>query len=80
MPFLKSRIKFIFFNKLNKMENQDKNKIVSELETLSVISNNQKLDLKIPMYYKIIENKSQIDLIFFWNNSQNPKLVAKLLK
>jgi plasmid stabilization system protein ParE len=32
------------------------------------------------LYYKIIENKSQIDLIFFWNNSQNPKLIAKLLK
>jgi hypothetical protein len=34
MPFLKSHIKFVFLNKLNKMENQDKNKIVSEPETL----------------------------------------------
>ena len=32
------------------------------------------------LYYKIIEEKSQIDLVLFWNNSQNPKLLSKLLK
>jgi plasmid stabilization system protein ParE len=26
------------------------------------------------LYYKIIEKKSQIDLVLFWNNSQNPNL------
>ena len=32
------------------------------------------------LHYKIIEEKSQIDLVLFWNNSQNPKLLSKLLK
>ena len=32
------------------------------------------------LYYKIIEEKSQIDLVLFWNNSQNPNLLSKLLK
>ena len=27
------------------------------------------------LYYKIIEDKMQIDLILFWNNSQNPSLL-----
>jgi plasmid stabilization system protein ParE len=31
------------------------------------------------LYYKIIEDKSQIDLILFWNNKQNPKHLKKLL-
>ncbi len=32
------------------------------------------------LYYKIIEEKQQIELILFWNNSQNPNLLFKLLK
>jgi hypothetical protein len=32
------------------------------------------------LYYKIIEEKNQIDLILFWNNSQNPTQLEKLLK
>ena len=32
------------------------------------------------LYYKMIEDKSQIDLILFWNNTQNPKGLIKLLK
>lgn len=31
------------------------------------------------LYYKIIEDKAQIDLILFWNNKQNPKHIKKLL-
>lgn len=31
------------------------------------------------LYYKIIEDKSQIDLILFWNNKQNPDDLTKLL-
>ncbi|HQE35214.1 MAG TPA: hypothetical protein PLO52_08360 [Flavobacterium alvei] len=31
------------------------------------------------LYYKIIEDKSQIDLILFWNNKQNPDDLIKLL-
>ena len=31
------------------------------------------------LYYKIIEDKSQIDLILFWNNKQNPNGLTKLL-
>ncbi len=31
------------------------------------------------LYYKIIEDKSQIDLILFWNNKQNPKQLKKML-
>ncbi len=31
------------------------------------------------LYYKIIEDKSQIDLILFWNNKQNPDDLSKLL-
>jgi plasmid stabilization system protein ParE len=31
------------------------------------------------LYYKIIEDKSQIDLILFWNNKQNPIHLKKLL-
>lgn len=31
------------------------------------------------LYYKIIEDKSQIDLILFWNNKQNPDGLTKLL-
>lgn len=31
------------------------------------------------LYYKIIEDKSQIDLILFWNNKQNPNDLTKLL-
>ncbi|SHG42625.1 hypothetical protein SAMN05443549_10429 [Flavobacterium fluvii] len=31
------------------------------------------------LYYKIIEEKSQIDLILFWNNSKNPDGLTKLL-
>lgn len=32
------------------------------------------------LYYKIIEDKSQIDLILFWNNKQNPTHIKKLLR
>ena len=32
------------------------------------------------LYYKIIEEKSQIDLVLFWNNSENPNLLNKLLQ
>lgn len=32
------------------------------------------------LYYKIIQDKSQIDLILFWNNKQNPDGLTKLLK
>lgn len=31
------------------------------------------------LFYKIIEDKSQIDLILFWNNKQNPDDLTKLL-
>lgn len=31
------------------------------------------------LFYKIIEEKKQIDLLLFWNNSQNPKSLDKLL-
>ena len=31
------------------------------------------------LYYKIIEDKSQIDLILFWNNQKNPDDLIKLL-
>jgi hypothetical protein len=31
------------------------------------------------LYYKIIEEKSQIDLILFWNNSKNTDGITKLL-
>lgn len=31
------------------------------------------------LYYKIIEDKSQMDLILFWNNKQNPDDLTKLL-
>jgi plasmid stabilization system protein ParE len=32
------------------------------------------------LYYKIIEDKTQIDLILFWNNKQNPIQLKKLLR
>jgi plasmid stabilization system protein ParE len=32
------------------------------------------------LYYKIIDEKSQIDLVLFWNNSQNLNLLSKLLQ
>lgn len=32
------------------------------------------------LYYKIIDNKSQVDLILFWNNKQNPKQLEKMLR
>ncbi len=32
------------------------------------------------LYYKYDENSSSIDLILFWNNSQNPNLLNKLLQ
>lgn len=32
------------------------------------------------LYYKIIEDKSQIDLVLFWNNMQNPTHIKKLLR
>jgi hypothetical protein len=31
------------------------------------------------LYYKIIKDKSQIDLLFFWNNLKNPESLKKLL-
>lgn len=32
------------------------------------------------LYYKIIEKKSQIDLVLFWNNKQNLNQIKKLLR
>ncbi len=32
------------------------------------------------LYYKYDENLSSIELILFWNNSQNPNLLDKILK
>jgi plasmid stabilization system protein ParE len=32
------------------------------------------------LYYKVIEDKFQIDLILFWNNKQNPELLKKMLQ
>jgi plasmid stabilization system protein ParE len=32
------------------------------------------------LYYKIIENKAQIDLILFWNNKQNPTVLKAMLQ
>jgi plasmid stabilization system protein ParE len=32
------------------------------------------------LYHKIIEDKSQIDLILFWNYQQNPMHLKKLLR
>lgn len=32
------------------------------------------------LYYKVLEDKKQIDLILFWNNKQNPNLLHKLLR
>jgi plasmid stabilization system protein ParE len=31
------------------------------------------------LYYHIIEEQNQIDLLYFWNNSKNPNDLAKLL-
>jgi hypothetical protein len=31
------------------------------------------------LYYRILEDKNQIDLILFWNNKRNPKELLKLL-
>ncbi|MBX9807482.1 MAG: hypothetical protein K2X95_06755 [Flavobacteriaceae bacterium] len=46
----------------------------SELDCYSLVISKQ-----ITLYYKIIEDKSQIDLILFWNNKQNPIRLKKLL-
>jgi hypothetical protein len=33
------------------------------------------------LFYRVLENKKQIDLLLFWNNSQNPtNLLSKLLQ
>lgn len=32
------------------------------------------------LFYKIIEDQSQIDLILFWNNKQNLKQLERLLR
>ena len=32
------------------------------------------------LYYKIIENKAQIDLILFWNNKQNSIFLKTMLQ
>ncbi len=32
------------------------------------------------LFYDILENKSQIDLIAFWNNKQNPKYFDTYIK
>ena len=31
------------------------------------------------LIYKMVEHKNQIDLLLFWNNKKNPKLLQKLL-
>lgn len=46
----------------------------SELDCYSLVISKQ-----TTLYYKIIEDKSQIDLILFWNNKQNPIRLKKLL-
>ena len=47
----------------------------SEFNCYSIVISKQ-----TTLFYKIIEEKSQIDLVLFWNNSQNPNLLTKLLK
>jgi plasmid stabilization system protein ParE len=37
------------------------------------------LSKQTTLIYKIIENADQIDLLLFWNNKKNPKLLQKLL-
>ncbi len=32
------------------------------------------------LYYKIVEEISQIDVVLFWNNKQNPTHIKKLLR
>jgi plasmid stabilization system protein ParE len=32
------------------------------------------------LFYKVIENELKIELLLFWNNKQNPKLLEKFLK
>jgi plasmid stabilization system protein ParE len=32
------------------------------------------------LYYTILKDKKQIDLLLFWNNKQNPSLLKKLLR
>ena len=32
------------------------------------------------LFYRIIENELKIELLLFWNNKQNPKLLDKFLK
>lgn len=31
------------------------------------------------LYYRILEDKNQIDLVLFWNNKRNPNELLKLL-
>ena len=47
----------------------------SEFNCYSIVISKQ-----TTLFYKIIEEKSQIDLVLFWNNSQNPNLLSNLLK
>ena len=47
----------------------------SEFNCYSIVISKQ-----TTLFYKIIEEKSQIDLVLFWNNSQNPNLLFNLLK
>ncbi|MFV5688250.1 type II toxin-antitoxin system RelE/ParE family toxin [Flavobacterium sp. ZT3R25] len=32
------------------------------------------------LYYTVLKDKKQIDLVLFWNNKQNPSLLKKLLR
>lgn len=32
------------------------------------------------LYYTILEEKKQIDLLLFWNNKQNPIILKKILR
>ena len=85
-----NEIDFIL-SKWNEIEVQKFEDLVYDfLETLSknpeigiYISENDCYSLVISkqttLYYKIIEDKSQIDLILFWNNKQNPVNLKKLL-
>lgn len=58
---------------------------VSKTSTIGIYKSENKchsivISKQTTLYYKINEEKSQIDLILFWNNSQNPKFLNKLLK
>ena len=85
-----SEIDFIF-SKWNEIEVQKFEDLVYDF--LATLSKNPEIGIfksefncyslvlskQTTLYYKIIENKSQIDLILFWNNKHNPIQLNKLL-